>query len=277
VGRRATDLLRQAILDRAMPRDGRVFTAGHVAIDGVFSAFPDETTSVGFQVADEERPFHLVMCRGSRMTERPPISCSAASRLASRINATASARFSRASSRVSPCVFAPGNSSTKAMYPPSSAGWNTAVNVIVCAMERKHSKGPEDSKKPGRCGGGTGAFWRIARNWTAGGQRWRVPSFLGEPRGEARVMRVGPIEFDEVVIADFEFRAPAGERLRKHKHRPGLPRLRRRPRGHLVWTPSGGKARKCHARPDPTNSCTSLAQSLTPPRKFLDRSPNCGS
>ena len=60
-------------------------------------------------------------------------------------SATASSRLARASSSVSPCVLAPGNSSTYAMEPPSSAGSNTAVNVI--AGERSNGPGDTATRK----------------------------------------------------------------------------------------------------------------------------------
>src|SRR5437870_2197241 len=52
----------------------------------------------------------------SLITVRPAMSFSACARLASRTSATASLKFSRASSMVLPCVLAPGSSSTNPIH-----------------------------------------------------------------------------------------------------------------------------------------------------------------
>ena len=60
---------------------------------------------------------HEICAKGSRITDLSRRSSSASVRLASRTNRTASRRLDRASSRLAPWAFAPGNSSTNPIYP----------------------------------------------------------------------------------------------------------------------------------------------------------------
>jgi hypothetical protein len=91
-----------------MPRNRRRFTSRAVDVNGVLSTLPQELASVLFQVADQIDAFHVEgRANDSRITSEPSMACSATGRLASRARDTASLRFSRASSRVFPCVFAP--------------------------------------------------------------------------------------------------------------------------------------------------------------------------
>ena len=70
---------------------------------------------------------------GSRVTVCPASACSASSRFAANTSSTASRRLALASSRVAPCVLAPGNSSIDAMY-PSGTGMNTAVSFTIDSL-----------------------------------------------------------------------------------------------------------------------------------------------
>lgn len=72
----------------------------------------------------------------SRMTVRPWRSRSAISRFACRTICTASFRFSLASSRVAPCVLAPGNSSTKPIHMAPCCS-KTAVNFSMKGLYTK--------------------------------------------------------------------------------------------------------------------------------------------
>src|SRR6185369_1153434 len=112
----------------AVPRNRRRSPGRAVDVDRVLSAFPQELASMLFEVADQVDSFHVGgRANDSRMTSEPSMACSAKARFASRTRATASFKFSRASSRVSPCVFAPGSSSMKATY-PSGTFMKTAVS-----------------------------------------------------------------------------------------------------------------------------------------------------
>src|SRR5437588_10547454 len=99
-----------------MTRYRRRLVVRRVDVDAVLTPVAQQIAAVRLQVADQGLPLHGAdNSKGSRVTGWPPRDFSASSRLASNTSATASRRFSRASSKVSPWVLAPGNSSTNAM------------------------------------------------------------------------------------------------------------------------------------------------------------------
>src|SRR5580704_19225799 len=74
---------------------------------GVIAALPVEIIAMLFQMPDEFDAFHATGSISiSRMTSEPFSDCSESSPFALRTIVTASSRFARASSSVSPCVFA---------------------------------------------------------------------------------------------------------------------------------------------------------------------------
>src|SRR5665213_1555841 len=84
-----------------------------VKVDGVVAALTTKFAAVLLQVANEIDALHAAgRMRLSRITSAPASDCSDISRFALRTMVTDSSRFTRASSRVLPCVFAPGSSST---------------------------------------------------------------------------------------------------------------------------------------------------------------------
>ncbi len=136
------DLLHEVVEDLPMTRNRCDLLCLSVYVDRVISTFAKELAAVRFEVLDQIAPFQAETLIGSRMTSASWISSSASSRLAASTMLIASARFARASSNVAPCVFAPGSSSAKAMYPPSTAR-NTAVKftsitflVSILALSR---------------------------------------------------------------------------------------------------------------------------------------------
>src|SRR2546425_7304546 len=109
-----------------------------VDVSRVVCSLTKKLAAILFQVPDDIATLHWeTMTNGSRITLRPLSASSASTRFASRTISTASCRFDRASSIVAPCVFAPGNSSTNAMY-PSGTFSNTAVNFIVMTIPCRH-------------------------------------------------------------------------------------------------------------------------------------------
>jgi len=96
--------------NKAVPRNGRGFACTSVHVDRMSRALAEQLASLGFEVPDEIPPLHrAAIFRGSRITSPSPASSLASARLASSTSSAASRRFSRASSRVAPCVLAPGS------------------------------------------------------------------------------------------------------------------------------------------------------------------------
>ena len=107
---------------------GRPFDAP-IHVDSVVVSLAQELASVAFEMANQVDALHATgSAKSSRITSIPAMDSSASWRLASRTRANASDKFSRASSRVLPCVFAPGTSSMNAIK-PSETFWKIAVSL----------------------------------------------------------------------------------------------------------------------------------------------------
>src|SRR5262249_18602985 len=126
----AADLSRQNIFDFFVTRQCRGTMRSAIDVNRVLSAFAKEFAAVLFKVTNERLSFHAAEREtASGITGWPAISSSDSMRFASSTSSIASARFDLASSSVSPCAFAPGNSSTKAIKPPSGTRWKTLVSL----------------------------------------------------------------------------------------------------------------------------------------------------
>lgn len=112
----AANLSDKLLIDLPMPRYGRYFASSGIEVHRVTPTFAQESATVTFEMSNEISALHAAqMTSGSRITSCPTRDCSESIRFASSTNRMASRRFSRVFSSVSPCVFAPGNSSTNPM------------------------------------------------------------------------------------------------------------------------------------------------------------------
>src|SRR5207253_5083052 len=117
----------------------------------------EQLASVLTEVRQEGTALHEArITRFSLITVRPAMSFSACARLASRTSATASFKFSRASSMVVLCVLAPGSSSTNPIHLSPSCS-NTAVkwfsmHALVtfqhCTHDQCARQGPAGATSP---------------------------------------------------------------------------------------------------------------------------------
>ena len=93
----------EKIVHFPMPRNRRRPSRFAIHVHSVVAFLAQELTPVLFQMADQVHPFHSASkTRVSRMTSAPSRDCADSARFASRTIATASFRFARASSSVSP-------------------------------------------------------------------------------------------------------------------------------------------------------------------------------
>src|SRR4029077_17281353 len=122
-----------------MAGNGGRFTGRAVDVHAMTPSFTEKLNTMAFEVTDQIDPFHEIEASGSRITILFRRDSSANARLDSNTSWTASLTFVRASSILSPCVFAPGNSSTNATY-PSGTCWNTAVSCSFIAVVSLHVK-----------------------------------------------------------------------------------------------------------------------------------------
>lgn len=112
----AANLSDKLLIDLPMPRYCRHFVFSGIEVHRVTPTFAQESTTVTFEMSNEISALHAAqITSGSRITSCPTRDRSESIRFASSTNRMASRRFSRVSSSVSPCVFAPGNSSTNPM------------------------------------------------------------------------------------------------------------------------------------------------------------------
>lgn len=135
------------VLDLAMARDAGDLARRRVQPDAVGRTLALQRAAVTAKMPCQFREFHAsVISKRSRTAcgERP---FCATSRWYCSTSLSASARFDFASSSVSPCEMAAGISSTKQIYPPSSAGSNTAVNFMALGYHDRRS-GPLSVSNP---------------------------------------------------------------------------------------------------------------------------------
>ena len=106
-----TNFLDEVVVDFVVFRHGRRFNCSTVNKNRMLATLTEKLTAAFFEMANEVASFHYAAVeKSSLMTLRPLKDSSANARFASRTSSTASCKFSRVSSRLAPCVFAPGNS-----------------------------------------------------------------------------------------------------------------------------------------------------------------------
>lgn len=115
------------IVNLPVPRNRGSLPGRGIPPDRMLATFAQDATPLLVQVSLQIGALHGVTARVSRI-QPGGSSARASSRLACRTAASASRRFSRASSMDAPCVFTPGTSSTQAAH-QSPHFWNTAVNM----------------------------------------------------------------------------------------------------------------------------------------------------
>ena len=111
----AANLTCEKVVDLRVSRQIRRDVGRGVDVETLFAAFAKPLATVGFQMANKVSAVHWLRMNGSRVVTRPSSDRSVSSRLVWSTISTASRRFSRASSIVSPWVFAPGSSSMNAI------------------------------------------------------------------------------------------------------------------------------------------------------------------
>lgn len=131
----ATDFAGCEIVDLTVARDAGGLGIGRIPPDRVLSSFAQEFAALLPQVPFEVAPPHTVRGIFSRITSGDSFR-RAMSRFASKTMRRASLRFSRASSRVAPCVLTPGISSTYAAHHFPDF-FMTAVSIAAKYMPRR--------------------------------------------------------------------------------------------------------------------------------------------
>ena len=97
------NLAREELVHLAMTWDRRRLGGRPIDVHGVIASFAKELTAITFHVTNQIDPLHAAGSSNvSRITEAPSRDSSDIARFASRTRATASWRFSLASSRVDP-------------------------------------------------------------------------------------------------------------------------------------------------------------------------------
>src|SRR5690242_12675942 len=126
-----------------MPGDGGGFPLCAIHEHRMTATLAQQDTAVMLQMAEQFAALHRSgMRRGSLITFWPLSDSSASVRFASSTSATASLRLCLAASNVAACVFAPGNSSTKPMYPSGTlrkTAVNSMANLILSLSRRRYS------------------------------------------------------------------------------------------------------------------------------------------
>jgi hypothetical protein len=128
----AANRTNRALLDFAVSRHGSSLAIDRIFPDRMIAPFTNEGATLSAQMTLQIKPFHDAANWSSSRTAPGVALLRASSRWQAITCSSASQRFDRASSTVSPSEKISGHSSKWQVKPPSSAGSKTAVSLNLC-------------------------------------------------------------------------------------------------------------------------------------------------